>query len=66
LQPHEARYLKLDSSKARHQLSWQPRWRLQTALQKTLEWHDAWKKAENMRSVTLAQISDYPSLKQND
>ena len=59
LQPHEAHYLKLDSSKARNQLNWLPRWRLHTALQKTLEWHDAWKKAENMRSVTLAQITDY-------
>jgi CDP-glucose 4,6-dehydratase len=59
LQPHEAHYLKLDSSKARNQLNWLPRWRLHTALQKTLEWHDAWKKAENMQSVTLAQITDY-------
>ncbi|MHB0866216.1 MAG: CDP-glucose 4,6-dehydratase [Thermoleophilia bacterium] len=65
-QPHEAHYLKLDSSKARTQLSWQPRWRLQTALQKTLEWHEAWRKAEDMRSVTLAQITDYQSLRQND
>jgi len=58
-QPHEANYLKLDSSKARHHLSWQPRWRLQTALQKTLEWHEAWLQSSNMRSVTLAQIAEY-------
>ena len=65
-QPHEAHYLKLDSSKARSQLNWRPRWRLQTALHKTLEWHEAWRKNEDMRSVTLAQMTDYQSLRQND
>lgn len=65
-QPHEAHFLKLDSSKAHGQLGWQPRWRLQAALQKTLEWHEAWRNAEAMRPVTLAQISDYQSLRQND
>jgi CDP-glucose 4,6-dehydratase len=57
--PHEANYLKLDSSKAHSRLNWQPRWRLQTALEKTLEWHEAWRKAKDMRSVTLAQINAY-------
>ena len=64
-QPHEANYLKLDSSKARKFLNWQPRWRLQTALQKTLEWHEAWRKTEDMRTVTLIQIADYQSEKRN-
>ena len=65
-QPHEANYLKLDSSKAHSQLNWQPRWRLQTAIQKTLEWHEAWREAQDMRSVTLAQINDYQSVRQDD
>ncbi len=60
-QPHEANYLKLDSSKAHIRLGWQPRWRLQTALQKTLEWHEAWRKSEDMRLVTLVQIAAYQS-----
>ena len=64
-QPHEANYLKLDSSKAHRLLNWQPRWRLQTALQKTLEWHGAWRKDEDMRAVTLAQIAAYQPEKQN-
>lgn len=58
-QPHEANYLKLDSSKARNQLNWQPRWRLKTALKKTLEWHEAWRSGADMRAITLAQIADY-------
>ena len=65
-QPHEAHYLKLDSSKALSRLGWQPRWRLQTALQKTMEWHEAWRNNEDMRQVTLAQISDYQSFRQNN
>lgn len=65
-QPHEANFLKLDSSKAHNKLNWQPRWRLQTALQKTLEWHEAWRKSKDMRSATLAQISDYPYVGQDD
>lgn len=58
-QPHEAGYLKLDSSKARTRLGWQPRWRLATALAKTLEWHNAWRNGKDMRAVTLAQIDEY-------
>lgn len=58
-QPHEANSLKLDSSKARNQLNWKPRWSLQTALEKTVEWHEAWRKAEDMRGITLMQIDDY-------
>lgn len=65
-QPHEANYLKLDSSKAHSQLNWQPRWRLQTALHKTLEWHEAWREAKDMRMVTLTQINDYQSAIQDD
>ena len=65
-QLHEAHYLKLDSSKAHHQLNWQPRWRLQSALHKTLEWHEAWRKADDMRSVTLSQITGYQSLPRSD
>lgn len=58
-QPHEAHYLKLDSSKAQARLGWRPRWRLETALQKTLEWHGAWRGGEDMRGFTMAQIDDY-------
>lgn len=64
--PHEANYLKLDSSKAHNQLKWQPRWHLQTALQRTLDWHEAWRKAGDMREVTLAQITDYRSVMKTD
>lgn len=58
-QPHEAHYLKLDSSKANSQLGWRPRWKLTEALDKTVEWHQAWRGGQSMRATTLAQIADY-------
>ena len=58
-QPHEANYLKLDSSKARSRLHWLPHWRLHEALQKTLDWHQAWRRREDMHAVTLGQIDQY-------
>lgn len=61
-QPHEAHYLKLDSSKARSRLGWDPRWRLETSLGKTLGWHTDWRRGKDMRSVSLAQIAEYVTL----
>lgn len=57
--PHEARYLKLDISKARGHLGWQPRWTLETALERTIEWHKAWLADTDMHDVSLKQIADY-------
>ncbi|MDR2468753.1 MAG: CDP-glucose 4,6-dehydratase [Spirochaetaceae bacterium] len=35
--PHEARFLKLDCSKAKAELNWKPRWNIQQAVEKTVE-----------------------------
>lgn len=58
-QPHEANTLKLDSAKARSRLNWHPRWRLDEALRRTLDWHLAWKTGADMTEFSLAQIRDY-------
>lgn len=57
--PHEAHFLKLDISKTRQRLRWAPRWSLQTALQRTADWHRAWRQGADMRAVCLQQISGY-------
>ncbi len=59
--PHEASFLKLDISKVRQRLQWTPRWTLETALKKIIEWHDAWLKGQDMRTVCLNQINQYRS-----
>jgi CDP-glucose 4,6-dehydratase len=57
--PHEARYLKLDINKARQGLHWQPRWRLGTALQHIVTWHQAWCAGQDMSALCLQQIGQY-------
>ena len=56
---HEAQYLSLDSSKAQTRLGWIPRWRLDKAMDKTIEWYLAWQSGKNMREISLNQISEY-------
>ena len=58
-QHHEANSLKLDSSKAKARLGWRPRWSLQTALSRTLDWHKAWRQGSNMSNFSLDQIREY-------
>jgi CDP-glucose 4,6-dehydratase len=57
--PYEAHYLKLDISKARRSLGWQPRWNLETALSKITLWHRAWRAQQDMREVCFEQITQY-------
>lgn len=62
-QPHEANLLKLDCSKARTQLGWMPKWKLETAIQKIVEWQKAYQAKENMQELSLAQINHFMSAK---
>jgi CDP-glucose 4,6-dehydratase len=57
--PHEANFLKLDISKARQRLQWQPKWSLEFALQKITEWHKAWLQGQEMRKFCLDQITHH-------
>ncbi|MDX8386444.1 MAG: CDP-glucose 4,6-dehydratase [Gallionella sp.] len=57
--PHEAHYLKLDCSKAKMKLDWQPRWHLGQALEMIVDWQRAWLAKEDMRRFTLNQIEQY-------
>jgi len=57
--PHEAHYLKLDCSKAKMRLDWQPRWHLGHTLEMIVCWQQAWLAKQDMRSFTLKQIEQY-------
>jgi CDP-glucose 4,6-dehydratase len=57
--PHEARYLKLDSSKSRALLGWKPRLRAADALDWVVDWQRALANGENARITTLDQINRY-------
>jgi CDP-glucose 4,6-dehydratase len=58
-QPHEANLLKLDCSKSLSQLAWAPKWRLEIAVQKIVEWHKAFQRQEKMLEFSLNQIKEF-------
>ncbi len=58
-QPHEAGLLALDSSQARARLGWRPLWTLQQAIERTLDWHQAWQAGEDMQTFSRTQIAAY-------
>lgn len=58
-QPHEARYLKLDISKARARLHWSPTWGLNETLERIIRWHNVWLAGQDVRQQCLAEIDDY-------
>ena len=60
--PHEARYLKLDCSKAHSLLDWRPKLRVETALAWTVDWYKAWRARKDMRALSLQQISTYSEM----
>ena len=57
--PHEANYLKLDCSKIKAELGWQPRWDLDTAVAKVVEWAKCWKSGGNVRACMDKQIKEF-------
>ena len=62
-QPHEANLLKLDCTKARSKLGWVPKWNLETAIKRIVEWEKAFKENGNMQEVSLEQINQYMNSK---
>lgn len=59
---HEAHFLRLDSSKARAELQWQPQLEIDVALEWTLAWYRLWHQEAEMRQATEKQIAAYEAL----
>ena len=57
--PHEANYLKLDCSKLKSTFGWRPRWTLDTAIEKVVEWTKCWCSGGNVRKCMDEQIWSY-------
>ena len=60
--PHEAHYLKLNSSKARRELGWRPRWHIGEAIDRIITWTRAYAAKEDMYEVCLGQIREYTTI----
>jgi CDP-glucose 4,6-dehydratase len=63
-QPHEARSLTLDSTKACQQLGWQRRLRFEDAVRWTVDWYRACAEGADAQATTLAQIDAFRRLDQ--
>jgi CDP-glucose 4,6-dehydratase len=59
---HETHSLRVDSSRAREQLGWRQRLRIEKALEWTMKWYCAWQQGEDMKKETLAQIAKYEDM----
>ena len=56
-QPHEAKLLYLDSTKAHDQLGWKPVWNLNTTLEQTANWYLTF--LENKITMSKQQLAEY-------
>lgn len=57
--PHEAGFLKLDCSKAKQKLHWEPKWNLDYTLGLIVKWHQAWRACKNIHELCLQEITNY-------
>lgn len=57
--PHEANFLKLDCSKIKKSLAWNPRWHISDAIEKTVEWSKAYLGGQDIKAVMNKQIEEY-------
>lgn len=59
--PHESRFLKLDCTKLKKTFNWNPRWNVETAVEKIIEWTAEYIKgtAGNVLECTEKQIAEF-------
>jgi len=55
----DAPVVRLDSSRARAELGWAPRWDLASGLDATVSWYEAYRDGRDMRAVCLGQIEAF-------
>lgn len=65
VQPHEARLLKLDSTKAKTELGWMPKLNLEEAVKLTADWYRGVKENKNLIDLTKDQIEFYQNKNTN-
>ena len=57
--PHEAGFLKLDCSKAKSKLNWNPVWDIKTTVNLIVEWHHTFLNGGDMRKQCMEEIKKY-------
>jgi CDP-glucose 4,6-dehydratase len=61
--PHEANFLKLDCSKLKSVFDWHPRWNLEQAMEKIVEWSNCWMSGDDIRGCMDKQINEFLTCK---
>ena len=57
--PHEANFLKLDCSKVKAAFGWRPRWHIEEAIRKTVEWSRVWLAGGDIPKEMDREIKEY-------
>lgn len=57
--PHEANYLKLDCSRIKKELSWNPVWNIKKAMEELVKWYKEYSGGGDVERVTKLQIREY-------
>lgn len=57
--PHEASFLKLDCSKLKSTFGWYPRWNLEKAVEKVVEWSKCWISGGDVRECMNKEIEEF-------
>lgn len=57
--PHEAGYLRLNTDLIRSRIGFKPRWNIDEAVEKTVEWSKCWIAGEDVRGCMDRQIREY-------
>ncbi len=62
--PHESKFLKLDCSKLKSAFQWQPKWHIEEAIQKTVEWAKVYQKNEDIGTCMEKQIKEFMNVRE--
>lgn len=57
--PHEASFLKLDCSKIKFKLGWKPRWNIEKAIEKVVDWNKDYLNGNDILQCMDKQFEDY-------
>lgn len=57
--PHEANYLKLDCTKIKTRLGWNPVWNIDKTMEELVRWYKVYESGGDLTAITGEQISNY-------
>lgn len=57
--PHESNFLKLNNMKIKNTFNWAPKWGINKAVEKTVEWTKAYSNKEDIIKITDNQIEEF-------